>query len=192
MNYSLKPLPGQDVAPDGWTMVSPKTARSSSKGFENYTQALQRSEACNQSRRDAISSAASLYRKGASNPLYRQAASVYAERASEQAGYAQEAMSTAADLFVQGQSTDDSIDLHGVSVQDGVRIARQKACYWWETRGKFKGERRETHTLTIITGLGRHSASGVSQLRQSVAKALKQDGWKVTVETGRFVITGKQ
>ncbi|KAK5987741.1 Smr domain-containing protein [Cladobotryum mycophilum] len=201
LSYSLAPLPIEDIEPVQTSINSKRSSRDSGnwispptspKGIRDHAQALQLSEGFSQARRDAAASAASLHRRGASNPLYRQAASYYAEKAREHANYAQEATSVAADLLVEDQSTDDNIDLHGVSVYDGVRIARQKALSWWESRGKIRGEKKQICTLTIITGIGRHSAGGVSQLRKSVAAALLQDGWKMRVETGKFVIIGRQ
>jgi hypothetical protein len=84
------------------------------------------------------------------------------------------------------------IDLHGVRVQDGVRIARQRVQAWWDGLGEFRSRRAREQPFTVITGLGRHSAGGVSQMRQAVARALLQDGWQLQVETGRFVISGRR
>ena len=159
----------------------------------DYSQAVQAANKHHQDRVDALSSAAQLHRRGASSPLYRQAAGYYTDRAREQARYAQQATATAADLLVQEQSTSNSIDLHGVVVQDGVRIARQKTQDWWQGLGEFRSKRaKEQGGFTVITGLGRHSAGGISQMRQAVAAALLQDGWKFHVETGRFVVTGRR
>lgn len=100
--------------------------------------------------------------------------------------------STAADLLVNQQSRPNEIDLHGVIVQDGVRIARQKALNWWENLGDTKSRKARERPLTIITGIGRHSAGGVSQMRKAVAAALLQDGWKVEIGTGKFTLTGRR
>lgn len=197
-SYKLKPLVGDEI--DGSTTHIPVKPSKVSKGGSvaltsgpaDYTEALQTSERYYQARRNASESAAQLHRRGASNPLYRQAAGYYADRAREQSRYAQQATSTAADFLVNEQSTSRNIDLHGVRVQDGVRIAKQRAQAWWEGLGEMRVRKAREQSLTIVTGLGRHSAGGVSQLRQAVAAALLQDGWKIQVETGRFVITGRR
>ncbi|KAK0384719.1 hypothetical protein NLU13_7197 [Sarocladium strictum] len=196
-SYKLKPLNIDEIG--GSSTQSPtKTSKShkldsiSTTGPLDYSEAIHASQKYNQARRDATESAAQLHRRGASSPLYRQAAGYYAERAREQARFASQATSAAADLLVNQQSTSRNIDLHGVRVQDGVRIARQRAQAWWDGLGEMRIRKARENSLTIVTGIGRHSVGGVSQLRQAVAAALVQDGWKVQVETGRFVITGRR
>ncbi|KAL6911069.1 hypothetical protein GGI43DRAFT_391929 [Trichoderma evansii] len=200
LNYRLTPLPHEDLegsmgtVTDTWAEGrSPRRATtiSTSSTGKDLNRALQISNSLQRQKQDAIASAASLHRRGASSPLYRQAAGYYAQQAREHARRAQEATSTAADILVDQQSTGRTVDLHGVSVQDGVRIARQRALNWWKgLRGSREGPLSD-QSLTIITGLGRHNASGISPLRQAVAAALTRDGWKYTVETGRFVISGR-
>ncbi|KAM6520560.1 hypothetical protein FSOLCH5_005349 [Fusarium solani] len=199
LNYPLTPLPQEEI--DGFETVTSGKAKmtkplaprlGSTFDPSAYTQAAEKASQYNRAKHEAAASAAQLSRRGASNPLYRQAAGYYAEVAREQGRYAAQATSTAADLLVEKQSTASSIDLHGVYVQDGVRIARQRAQAWWSALGEFRSEKARQQPFTVITGLGRHSAGGVSQLRQAVAAALLQDGWKMQVETGRFVIKGRR
>lgn len=201
INYSLTPLPHEDL--DGLGGMLPAKAAGKlttplaagpSRGASPaaYAQAVEKTNRHLQAKREAAASALQLSRRGASNPLYRQAAGYYADRAREQGRFASQATSTAADLLVEQHSTASSIDLHGVYVQDGVRIARQRVQAWWSGLGEFRTQKARHHTFTVITGLGRHSAGGVSQLRQAVAAALLQDGWRMQVETGRFVITGRR
>lgn len=201
VGYQLKPLPEGDI--EGFETIArggkSKLVRPVSAGTtflsaepSAYAQAAERAGQYNRAKREAAASAASLNRRGASNPLYRQAAGYYSERAREQARYEMHATSTAADLLVNNQSTSTSVDLHGVYVQDGVRIARQRVQAWWNGLGEFRTEKARQRPFTVITGLGRHSAGGVSQLRQAVAAALLQDGWKMQVETGRFVVKGRR
>ncbi|KAI1065068.1 hypothetical protein LB507_000736 [Fusarium sp. FIESC RH6] len=201
VSYQLTPLPEDDM--EGFETVTrgnkSRLARPVSAGTgillpgpSAYAQAAERADQYNRAKREAAASAASLNRRGASNPLYRQAAGYYSERAREQARYEMHATSTAADLLVNKQSTSRSIDLHGVYVQDGVRIARQRVQAWWNGLGEFRTDKARQQPFTVITGLGRHSAGGVSHLRQAVAAALLQDGWKMQVETGRFVVVGRR
>ncbi|KAF4452685.1 smr protein [Fusarium austroafricanum] len=199
VSYQLSPLPEEDI--EGFETVTrgkSRLARPISGGASfpaapsAYAQAAEKASQYNRAKREAAASAASLNRRGASNPLYRQAAGYYSERAREQARYEMHATSTAADLLVDKQSSSTSVDLHGVYVQDGVRIARQRVQAWWNGLGEFRTDKARQQPFTVITGLGRHSAGGVSQLRQAVAAALLQDGWKMQVETGRFIIKGRR
>ncbi|KAK4077960.1 uncharacterized protein Triagg1_3654 [Trichoderma aggressivum f. europaeum] len=203
LSYRLTPLPHEDIEGLAGAAVDAlaerKGARQRSppvtRAGADLTRTLQASNALHKQKQDAMASAGTLYRRGASNPVYRQAAGYYAQRARELGRRAQEATSAAADIHVDQQSTNTTIDLHGVSVLDGVRIARQRAVDWWQTRRELRYESREGQSsernLTIITGLGHHSAGGVSPLRQAVAAALTRDGWKFRVETGKFVLTGR-
>ncbi|KAG6008893.1 hypothetical protein E4U21_003705 [Claviceps maximensis] len=200
--YRLTPLPQAEIEGSELVSSGATTTKSSRSGpavkpvglnITSLAEAMSRADTHHSARRDAAASAAQLHRRGASSSLYRQAAGYYTDRAREQARYAQTATSTAADLLVDQQSTRDSIDLHGVLVHDGVRIARQKVQDWWQGLGEMRAKTvREQGGFTVITGLGRHSAGGVSQLRQSVAAALLQDGWKMSIQTGKFVITGRR
>ncbi|PHH89018.1 hypothetical protein CDD83_6765 [Cordyceps sp. RAO-2017] len=202
LSYRLTPLPQEDLEgeerstgkhvvgklPTGG--LAAKTA--SSAAPMDLAQALRMADNHHQTKRETLATAAQLHRRGAANTLYRQAASFYTDRAREQARQAQQMTSTAADLLVEQQSTPDSIDLHGVLVHDGVRIARQKTQDWWGGLGEYRSRKAQGRGFTVITGLGRHSANGVSQMRQAVAAALLQDGWKLQVETGKFVVTGRR
>ncbi|KAL7952915.1 hypothetical protein V8C34DRAFT_298258 [Trichoderma compactum] len=207
LSYRLTPLPHEDIevlagaAVDALTEGKGARQRSPpvTRAGADLTWTLQASNALHKQKQDAMASAGTLYRRGASNPLYRQAAGYYAQQARELGRRAQEATSAAADIHVDQQSTNTTVDLHGVSVLDGVRIARQRAVDWWQTRRDSRYEPRyesrkgqpSERNLTIITGLGHHSAGGVSPLRQAVGAALTRDGWKYRVETGKFVLTGR-
>ncbi|KAF7558472.1 hypothetical protein G7046_g5681 [Stylonectria norvegica] len=203
VSYTLKPLPdeieGLELAASGKAAnKNAKVASSATSKFSlgthaaAYAQATEEAGRYHQARREASASASALYRRGASNPLYRQAAAAYADDAREHGRYAQQATSTAADHFVQGQSSANTIDLHGVYVRDGVRIALQRVQAWWTNLGEFRSQKARQQTFTVITGQGRHSAGGHSQLRKAVAAALLQDGWKMEVQTGSFVVNGRR
>ncbi|TFA97638.1 hypothetical protein CCMA1212_010596, partial [Trichoderma ghanense] len=197
LGYRLTPLPHEDI--EGLTGIAvdkPADRRGLyqrstpvAKTDVDLTRILQTSSSLQKQRQDATASAASLYRRGSSNPLYRQAAGYYAQEAREHARRAQEVTSAAADIHVNQQSTDTTVDLHGVSVLDGVRIARQRTVDWWQALRKSREQQLPEQSLTIITGVGHHSTGGVSPLRKAVAAALKRDGWKFRVETGKFIIT---
>lgn len=144
-----------------------------------------------QSRREAESQASQLVRRGASHSLYKQAAHVYRERAHQQTAAAHELTSAAADALVDEQSAPGTCDLHGVFVQDGVRIARQRLWAWWRSLGEFPARAARDEPYIVITGLGRHSVGGVSRLRRAVVPALLEDGWRLRIGTGNFVVYGR-
>ncbi|KAK3394927.1 hypothetical protein B0H63DRAFT_426919 [Podospora didyma] len=132
--------------------------------------------------------AAGLNRMG---PLGRQGASVYIGRAQESARQQAACVSSLAEQHVDRQSTADKIDLHGVTVLDGVRIAKHRVWRWWDSLGEFREAKARRDSFTVVTGVGHHSANGVSRLRQAVGAALKNDGWKVEVGTGQYFISGR-
>lgn len=158
---------------------------------KDLTQVNYRLDEAKQSQREASSQATQLYRRGASHSLYKQAAHVYRERAQQHGAHVHELSSTAADALVDQQSTRTTCDLHGVYVQDGVRIAKQRVWAWWRGLGEFSARAARDEPFTVITGLGRHSVGGVSRLRRAVVPALLEDGWRFQVGTGSFVIFGR-
>lgn len=138
--------------------------------------------------RSHIRSAAAMSRLG---PLGRQGASVYIQRAREEARKALEKTAVMAEQLVNQQSCETRIDLHGVTVLDGVRIAKHRAWQWWDNLGESRERIAKQQGFTVITGVGHHSQNGVSRLRQAVGIALQNDGWKVEALTGQFYITGR-
>ncbi|KAL2021699.1 hypothetical protein VTK56DRAFT_6791 [Thermocarpiscus australiensis] len=132
--------------------------------------------------------AAALRRLG---PLGRQGAVVYTDRAREERRTFAEQASLSADAYVDRQSSESTLDLHGVFVLDGVRIAKQRVWGWWNSLGENRKAAAKQNGFTVITGMGKHSAGGVSRLRQAVGAYLKNDGWKVETLTGSFYITGR-
>ncbi|KAK4238003.1 hypothetical protein C8A03DRAFT_34010 [Achaetomium macrosporum] len=132
--------------------------------------------------------AAALRRMG---PLGRQGAVVYTERARDEIRRLSAQASLMAEAHVAQQSTDTVLDLHGVFVMDGVRIAKQRVWAWWNGLGGNRKALAKQHGFTVVTGVGNHNAGGVSRLRQAVGAYLKNDGWKVETLTGKFYVTGR-
>lgn len=139
----------------------------------------------------AYMSAASAYRKGRSNPLFKQANAYYVERGRELASNHRQAISAEAEYMVDQKSTKSMIDLHGVTVQDGVDIAKDRVSRWWDSLGEDRA-RKAKEGFTVVTGIGRHSSDGRSPLRINVFKALVADGWKIEVLTGSYLVTGRR
>ncbi|KAI1827265.1 hypothetical protein F4861DRAFT_400452 [Xylaria intraflava] len=140
----------------------------------------------------SFASASSAFRKGRSDPLMRQAAAFYADRGRLEAANHRRAISTEASLLVDQQSTENMIDLHHVSVQDGVDIALDRVWKWWNGLGEEKARKGPRDGLRVVTGLGRHNPDGKSPLRTRVFKALLADGWKFEVLTGAYLVTGRR
>lgn len=138
-----------------------------------------------------LEAAHSAYRRGKSDALYRPVAGVLAERAKEQRAQARLIEQAQYEAFVDRSASADSIDLHGVPVADGVRIALDRTQSWWVALGEDRTRKAREHGFVVVTGLGNHSSSGVSRLRQEVGAALKREGWRTRVETGQYVVTGK-
>lgn len=145
-----------------------------------------------ESRNHSLSSAASAFKKGRSDPLFRQAGAYYAERSQQQYTSYRQATSVEANRHVDQQSTEDKIDLHGVTVQDGVEIALDRVSRWWRNLGEERVRKAKMNGLTVVTGIGKHSSDGRSPLRINVIKTLIADGWKVQIQTGSCLITGRQ
>jgi hypothetical protein len=165
--------------------VSSSTGQRSSQGFVNSSvDAMDLLEL----RNHTFQTAGATYKKGG---LYRSAAAVFSERGRELNRDIQRARSTQAAHYVDERSTPDQIDLHGVTVQDGVSIALDRVWRWWDSLGEER-TRKAKEGFTIVTGVGKHSAGGVSRLRVNVFKALVADGWKITVLTGQYLVTGRK
>lgn len=204
VSYSLTPI--EDEVEDGFTAVTGKkkgvakeNARNlsspsySSAALNGVSSASLRSRAAEleQARLNASAAAAGVIRKARSNHLYKQAVVVYTERARESAQRAMDANTQAAYALLAERRTADSIDLHGLTVSDGVAVALGAVKEWYERLGEYRA-REAKRGFTVITGIGRHSSGGVSRMRQGVCSALVKAGWKVEVGTGKFVVTGRR
>lgn len=148
------------------------------------------------SRDSAREVAVHAFRKGSSNPLWKQAAAVYSARG---AHMRRAATAAEADALVGATRTHDLIDLHGVFVADGTRIAMQAIREWWDQMENDPRVERlgrsglaKERPFKIVTGQGRHSDGGRSKLRPALLKTLGEDGWLLKVGTGHFDIIGRR
>ena len=147
-------------------------------------------------RAQALSSASLAYRASRSQPLMAGASSYYSQVSRDLASSISTQSSLQADALVATQSTDTSCDLHGVNIQDAVRIARERVEYWWANgaaewarAGKVPG----AEGYRVIVGVGRHSEGGKGKLGPAVGAMLKREGWRVDGDNGegRLVVRGK-
>ncbi|KAL1985974.1 hypothetical protein VTN96DRAFT_7109 [Rasamsonia emersonii] len=142
---------------------------------------------------DAFAKASAAYRRSKSDRLMGGAAAYYSAVGRDHIEKAKREASAAADALVDSQSTSDVLDLHGVSVQDAVRIASARVSQWWDSLGDSKygpGGGAARYPYRIVTGVGRHSRDGTSRLGPAVGKMLAREGWRVEVGEGVLTVTG--
>lgn len=169
-----------------------QTVQPSNRPRKTYTELARDAADARATTDQSFAAVHAAYRRGKSDALFRPVAGVLAERAREQLGRSKAAQSEAYEALVDDNSSSGHIDLHGVPVADGVRIALERTQAWWAALGEDRARRaRSGEGFTVVTGLGNHSSGGVSRMRQDVGAALKRAGWRVRTETGQFVVTGR-
>ncbi|KAE8375017.1 hypothetical protein BDV26DRAFT_268779 [Aspergillus bertholletiae] len=142
---------------------------------------------------EALAKASAAYRRGKSDRLMGGAAAYYSAVGRDHLERAKRDAAAAADALVDSQSTHNMLDLHGVSVQDAVRIASERVSDWWESFGDAKyvrGGEIARSGYRIVTGVGRHSHDGTPRLGPAVGKMLAREGWKVEVGDGVLTVVG--
>lgn len=151
-------------------------------------------------RNEAFSKAAESYRKSKSSPHMGGVASYYANIGHDHNSQVHSIRMDVAEKLVEANSTTNMLDLHGVTVQQAVKFARERTTDWWvrqqrerELAGGAGGAgwgRNAVEPFHIVTGLGRHSKGGVPQLMPAVSKMLIRENWKIQVEQGHIVVYG--
>lgn len=140
----------------------------------------------------AFDKASAAHRKGRSQKLMGGAAAFYAQVGHEQIKKHKEHIAAASDARVAQQSTATTLDLHGVTVEHALRIAKEKVEDWWEgledrkyrVGGVDDGYR-------IIVGVGTHSSGGIGRIGPAVSKMLMHEGWKVNIQRGEIIVEGR-
>ena len=94
----------------------------------------------------------------------------------------------AAEQMVNENSEEFMLDLHGVTVPQAVKIARERTTQWWVHAREEGG--RGVRPLVIVTGMGKHSKDGNPRLFPAVSKMLVRENWKIRVEPGQLVVLG--
>lgn len=160
-----------------------------------YEEAQARAESSFAAGRAAREQAAQAARRARSNPLYGGAAAVYHERAQAERELGMQHLAMASDSLVDRQSSHCDLDLHGVTVVNATRIARDRVEAWWDSLGDTKhvrGGGKHVHGgYKIVTGVGLHSPDGTSRLGPAVSKMLMAEGWRVEISRGFLIVTGK-
>lgn len=190
---------------NGWTTVGPSYAspptspRSSHRPLNSHS-TVQLLTAHTTARNEAFAKAAASYRKSKSAPHMGGVASYYAQQGHRHNSQVQSIRDEMAERLVETNSKPDMLDLHGVTVQQAVKFARERTTDWWvrqrralELAGGAGGAgwgRGAVEPFHIVTGLGRHSKGGVPQLMPAVSKMLIRENWKIQVEQGHIVVYG--
>ncbi|KAJ5435105.1 Ubiquitin system component Cue [Penicillium cf. griseofulvum] len=98
------------------------------------------------------------------------------------------------DRLVARQSSHSDLDLHGVTVANAVRIARERVQAWWDGLGDQKyvrGGGQSSHGgFNIVCGLGNHSLDRKSHIGPAVWNMLLKEGWRVELNRGSMLVTG--
>ncbi|MCJ1463817.1 hypothetical protein MMC07_002426 [Pseudocyphellaria aurata] len=145
-------------------------------------------------RSTAFTQASAAYRKSKSTPLMGGAAAYYSAVARDASASLRQHEEAAAEALVASQSRAGEVDLHGVSVKDGVRIAKDRVERWWGAEGTGEWVRQGKVVgsgLRIVTGVGRHSEGGRGRLGPAVGAMLVKGGWKVEVTEGVVTVVGR-
>ncbi|KAF3917744.1 hypothetical protein ABW20_dc0101641 [Dactylellina cionopaga] len=96
----------------------------------------------------------------------------------------------AAEALVNQNSSEYMLDLHGVTVQQALKITNERVTAWW-----VKTNSTDNKAITpfhIITGIGSHSKNGESRIGPAVSKMLIRGNWKIEIRTGNIRVLGVQ
>lgn len=185
----------EDEAPTARTRASRTTATSPVRDVD-FATASHMAGSYSAARSLALAQAQAAYRKSRSDRLMAGAAGYYGQVSRDLLAASQGYTSAAADALVSAQSSRDEIDLHGVNVADGLRIAKDRVEAWWAGLGEARvngrlgaGDRQKG--FRIVTGVGRHSEGGRGKLGPAVGKMLAQEGWKVEAGSGALIVKGR-
>lgn len=145
-------------------------------------------------RSTASTQTSAAHRKSKSIPLMAGAAAYYSAVARDASASLKQHETAIAETLVASQSRAGEVDLHGVSVKDGVRIAKDRVEKWWGAEGRgewFRQGKVMGPGLRIITGVGRHSEGGKGRLGPAVGATLVKGGWKLEVTDGVVTVVGR-
>jgi len=143
-------------------------------------------------RNEAFAKASAAHKKSKSDRLMSGAAAVYSEQGHEYNNKAREYSDIAAEALVNQNSSEDTLDLHGVTVKQAIKISRERTTQWWVREGINRGRRRrgEGKAFCVVTGSGRHSKDGKPRLLPAVSKMLIREGWDIQVQGGQILVWG--
>lgn len=147
-------------------------------------------------RAQAFAQASAAHRRAGSDRLMGGAAAYYSQLGRDLSALSFSASADAADAHAQQQSSATHLDLHGIDVLNGVRIAQERVDAWWNRLGESRvngrvGAEDRGEGFRIVVGAGRHSEGGKGKLGPAVSKMLKNEGWRIETAGAVIVVKGK-
>ncbi|CAI7644361.1 unnamed protein product [Penicillium glandicola] len=174
--------------------VAPAQQAQPASDFMDYNEAAAAATSHFAARSAALAQASQSARRARSNPLYGGASAYYRDVGNEQRELAMRHLATASDRLVARQSSKTDLDLHGVTVANAVRIARESVQAWWDGLGDQKyvrGGGQNSHGgFNIVCGVGHHSLDRKSHIGPAVWNMLLKEGWRVELNRGSMLVTG--
>lgn len=142
-------------------------------------------------RNEAFAAASQSFRRSKSDPLRSGVAAYYSTLGREYDRKYRHYSQLTVNRLVAANSSPNSLDLHGVSVKDAIRLVEEGVTAWWSRVGvlRDRGEIRAVESFVIIVGKGERSKGG-SKLGPPVARWLGRNGWGFMEATGRLEVWG--
>ncbi|KAF3936879.1 hypothetical protein ABW19_dt0205860 [Dactylella cylindrospora] len=170
--------------------MTPTSPESPIRPVMSYRVAAQAAQESADARHEYYNKAAAAYRRSKSDHLMGAVATYYAEEGKGHGTRFKAYSDMAAEALVDGNSSEYTLDLHGVTVQQAIKITTERVTDWW-----VKTNNTDQNVITpfhIITGIGSHSKNGESRLGPAVSKALVKGNWKIEVKHGHIRVLGVQ
>lgn len=180
---------------NSWTIVgsprkTPTSPRSPTSPRMSYRTAALAANDHAAARNEAYNKASAAYRRSKSDHLMGAVATYYAEEGKNHGTRLRAYSDMAAEALVDENSTEYTLDLHGVTVQQALKITNERVTSWWVKTNS--NDSRVVIPFNIITGIGTHSKGGQSRLGPAVSKMLIKDNWKIQVRPGSITVLGVQ
>ncbi|KAG8875345.1 hypothetical protein FRB97_005209 [Tulasnella sp. 331] len=83
--------------------------------------------------------------------------------------------------------TRNTVDLHGLTVNEAVTLSQEAVNKWWNSS---RSDGPPPQPLTLITGRGNHSKGKVGVIGPAVQNALEGEGWRTSKRPGAIAVTG--
>lgn len=178
----------QPLLPADWQKVANRRSLNATKVsvWDARTIAAAHADA----RNEAYDKAQQAHRKAKSDRTMGGAATYYAEEGKKHALKMKDFSDFAAEQLVNENSSGNTLDLHGVTVEQAVKITRERVTAWWAL--PKSADSRKTGQFHVITGMGRHSKNGDSRLGPAVSKMLMRERWRIQVNQGYITVLGAQ
>ncbi|KZT59457.1 hypothetical protein CALCODRAFT_516070 [Calocera cornea HHB12733] len=142
-------------------------------------------------RDEAVRAAGRHWRAGTVQDRGGEIAFYYADQSRNLEEQSREWALKAARLQVQQQQQRNkdlhTIDLHGLTLHEALHVVKEGVNAWYSSSGSGYAP---NHSLTIVTGLGKHSPGQQAVLGPAVFKALEKDGWRVVKGPATVTVTG--